>query len=218
MCWVSLASRFRRLPKLILCANASHARFSLRRACTGLESGRLGGCRKGFSWKRLLCLSSGDERALAFISAPSLLLAPGIYMKLVRDLLPCVNLVHGPNMKSRSRRTERVTFKAFHAFWIHRQVFGFEVPADLPRVPSKVLNPREAWTDKESYDATRTKLADMFKKNFTKFVKVMMHTSWNYNAQVRGHSSNELNEAVGIQGMSDTPVTYHAPWAFCSEF
>nr|AIT70089.1 phosphoenolpyruvate carboxykinase [Sargassum horneri] len=50
-------------------------------------------------------------------------------------------------------------------------VFGFEVPQELPNVPSKVLNPREAWSDKASYDATRTKLGDMFKNNFTKFVK-----------------------------------------------
>lgn len=52
------------------------------------------------------------------------------------------------------------------------QVFGFEVPAELPGVPAKVLNPREAWSDKRGYDATRTKLAGMFKDNFTKFVKV----------------------------------------------
>lgn len=52
------------------------------------------------------------------------------------------------------------------------QVFGFEVPTELPGVPTKVLSPRDAWSDKESYDATRTKLAGMFKDNFTKFVKV----------------------------------------------
>lgn len=51
-------------------------------------------------------------------------------------------------------------------------MFGFEVPAELPGVPSNVLNPREAWSDKKGYDATRTKLAGMFKDNFTKFVKV----------------------------------------------
>ncbi|CAN0162722.1 unnamed protein product [Pylaiella littoralis] len=50
-------------------------------------------------------------------------------------------------------------------------VFGFEVPAKLPGVPAKVLSPREAWSDKKGYDATRTKLAGMFKDNFTKFVK-----------------------------------------------
>lgn len=51
-------------------------------------------------------------------------------------------------------------------------MFGFEVPAELPGVPGKVLNPREAWSDKEGYDTTRTKLAGMFKENFGKFVKV----------------------------------------------
>ena len=66
-----------------------------------------------------------------------------------------------------SRRT--ATYRAA----VHvRQVFGFEVPAELPGVPSKVLNPRDAWSDKESYDTTRPKLAGMFKDNFTKFVKV----------------------------------------------
>lgn len=56
------------------------------------------------------------------------------------------------------------------------QVFGFEVPAKLPGVPAKVLSPREAWSDKKGYDATRTKLAGMFKDNFTKFVKVRSRT------------------------------------------
>ncbi|CAN0439925.1 unnamed protein product, partial [Hapterophycus canaliculatus] len=51
------------------------------------------------------------------------------------------------------------------------QVFGFEVPTELPGVPTKVLNPRDAWSDKDGYDATRTRLAGMFKDNFTKFVK-----------------------------------------------
>ena len=52
------------------------------------------------------------------------------------------------------------------------QVFGFEVPTDLSGVPFNVLKPREAWSDKESYNTTRTKLAGMFNANFTKFVKV----------------------------------------------
>ncbi|CAN0326799.1 unnamed protein product [Discosporangium mesarthrocarpum] len=50
-------------------------------------------------------------------------------------------------------------------------VFGFEVPQSLPGVESKVLNPREAWTDKDAYDTTQTKLATMFKENYVKFVK-----------------------------------------------
>ena len=57
------------------------------------------------------------------------------------------------------------------------QVFGFDVPVELPGVPAKVLSPREAWSDKDSYDATRAKLAGMFKDNFTKFVKVSYSSS-----------------------------------------
>lgn len=52
------------------------------------------------------------------------------------------------------------------------QVFGFEVPKKLVGVASKVLIPRDAWSDKASYDATRSKLAGMFKENFVKFVTV----------------------------------------------
>nr|AIT70078.1 phosphoenolpyruvate carboxykinase [Ishige okamurae] len=51
------------------------------------------------------------------------------------------------------------------------EVFGFEVPAELPEVPAQVLNPRAAWSDKEKYDNTRIKLAGMFKDNFKKFIK-----------------------------------------------
>lgn len=52
------------------------------------------------------------------------------------------------------------------------QVFGFDVPEKLGDVPAKVLNPRDAWSDKSAYDETQNKLAGMFKNNFTKFVKV----------------------------------------------
>mmetsp|Transcript_11936 Transcript_11936/g.18045 ORF Transcript_11936/g.18045 Transcript_11936/m.18045 type:complete len:554 (+) Transcript_11936:78-1739(+) len=48
--------------------------------------------------------------------------------------------------------------------------FGFEVPTELPGVPSKLLNPRETWADTSKYDATADKLVGMFKKNYEKFV------------------------------------------------
>lgn len=57
------------------------------------------------------------------------------------------------------------------ADWAVDPVFGFEIPKSLPGIDSKVLNPREAWSDKDAYDAQRLKLAGMFKKNFTKYVK-----------------------------------------------
>ena len=47
--------------------------------------------------------------------------------------------------------------------------FGLNVPADIEGVPSKVLRPRETWSDKSAYDAQAGKLAGMFRENFKKF-------------------------------------------------
>lgn len=51
-------------------------------------------------------------------------------------------------------------------------VFGVAVPKSCPGVPSEVLNPRDTWADKESYDAHAAKLAGLFVENFKKFNNV----------------------------------------------
>ncbi len=63
-------------------------------------------------------------------------------------------------------------------------VFGFQVPVGLvppnlvrsdlgpmglAGVDPKILNPRETWADKTSYDETAARLVEMFQKNFQKF-------------------------------------------------
>lgn len=48
-------------------------------------------------------------------------------------------------------------------------VFHLEVPTSLPEVDSTVLNPRNTWEDKEDYDRTARKLAQMFIDNFKTF-------------------------------------------------
>ena len=48
--------------------------------------------------------------------------------------------------------------------------FGLRIPKALPGVDVAVLNPRNAWTDKEKFDATANKLAGMFIENFVKYV------------------------------------------------
>ena len=47
--------------------------------------------------------------------------------------------------------------------------FGLSVPQSCGNVPASVLNPRDAWNDKDAYDATAEKLVGLFHDNFTKY-------------------------------------------------
>jgi phosphoenolpyruvate carboxykinase (ATP) len=48
-------------------------------------------------------------------------------------------------------------------------VFGLEVPASVPDVPSSVLSPRSTWAEPAAYDAQARKLAAMFRENFEQY-------------------------------------------------
>ena len=48
-------------------------------------------------------------------------------------------------------------------------VFGLQIPKTLDGVESKILNPREAWENKSTYDAESIKLAQHFIDNFKKY-------------------------------------------------
>ena len=49
--------------------------------------------------------------------------------------------------------------------------FGFEVPVSVPGVDATILDPRQTWSDKDEYDATATKLVDLFVANFAQFAE-----------------------------------------------
>jgi phosphoenolpyruvate carboxykinase (ATP) len=49
-------------------------------------------------------------------------------------------------------------------------IFNLQIPKSLNGVDSAILNPRNTWSDKTQYDETRVKLAEMFIKNFKKYV------------------------------------------------
>lgn len=51
------------------------------------------------------------------------------------------------------------------------KVFGLMMPNSCPNVPSEILHPRNTWADKAAYDATASKLADAFNKNFEKYAE-----------------------------------------------
>ena len=48
--------------------------------------------------------------------------------------------------------------------------FKLQIPKTLPNVNSEILNPRNAWKDKDAYQETAVKLAKEFKANFNKFI------------------------------------------------
>jgi ATP-dependent phosphoenolpyruvate carboxykinase len=58
---------------------------------------------------------------------------------------------------------------AAQADFSNDNLFGFDVPESLPGVDAHLLNPRNAWEDKESYDQTAQNLAEMFVENFGQF-------------------------------------------------
>src|SRR5437899_941726 len=54
----------------------------------------------------------------------------------------------------------------------HDEIFNFDVPTTCPGVPPEVLNPRNTWSEKDAYDHSARKLAQMFVENFKKFGNV----------------------------------------------
>ena len=47
--------------------------------------------------------------------------------------------------------------------------FGLSIPTSCPDVPSEILNPRNAWADKDAYDKQAQILAGKFEENFRRF-------------------------------------------------
>ena len=56
-----------------------------------------------------------------------------------------------------------------HATFTTEDAFGLSIPAACPGVPAELLNPRNAWRDKNAYDAQARLLASKFADNFKKF-------------------------------------------------
>ncbi len=54
----------------------------------------------------------------------------------------------------------------------HDEIFNLDIPTECPDVPSEILDPKNTWIDKDSYDLSAKKLAQMFVENFAKFKDV----------------------------------------------
>jgi phosphoenolpyruvate carboxykinase (ATP) len=65
--------------------------------------------------------------------------------------------------------TAALTGKLEHVSYINLPIFNLSVPSQCENVPTEILNPRDTWSDKKSYDDTAKNLASKFIKNFEKF-------------------------------------------------
>ena len=48
-------------------------------------------------------------------------------------------------------------------------IFKVLIPSDCPDVAKEILNPRNAWVNKEAYDKKAYELAEKFENNFSRF-------------------------------------------------
>jgi len=74
----------------------------------------------------------------------------------IKDTRACIDAILDGSIKKSEFKTD--------------PVFGLAFPTKLGKISPSVLNPREAWADKSTFDKTAAKLASMFKSNFHKYV------------------------------------------------
>jgi len=70
---------------------------------------------------------------------------------------------------SRAMVTAAISGELNKVKYIHNDLFNLDVPTSCPNVPSEILDPKNTWIDKDSYDLSARKLAQMFVENFRKF-------------------------------------------------
>lgn len=73
---------------------------------------------------------------------------------------------------SRAMVTAALTGSINDAPYVHNNLFNLDVPSSVDGVPSEILDPRNTWECKDTYDATAEKLAQMFVDNFARFTGV----------------------------------------------
>jgi phosphoenolpyruvate carboxykinase (ATP) len=122
----------------------------------------------------------------ACFGAPFLPLHPSVYGEMLRALIqkhkvPCylVNTgwtggAYGVGKRFPLSVTRQVVKAALSGELINAdmrsdETFGFAVPVELEGVDSKMLNPKQSWSDANAYEVAAAKLLGLFEENFKKF-------------------------------------------------
>jgi phosphoenolpyruvate carboxykinase (ATP) len=122
----------------------------------------------------------------ACFGAPFLPLHPGFYAKMLGDKMREHNVniwmintgwsggAYGVGKRMKLSYTRAMITAALNGeldnveFEAH-PIFGMMMPKTCPNVPREILHPRFTWADREAYDDTAKKLAQMFISNFEKY-------------------------------------------------
>ncbi len=122
----------------------------------------------------------------ACFGAPFLPLHPGFYAKMLGDKMRENNVniwmintgwsggAYGVGNRMKLSYTRAMITAALNGeldnveFEAH-PIFGMMMPKTCPNVPREILHPRFTWADREAYDETAKKLAQMFISNFEKY-------------------------------------------------
>ncbi|KAK4374367.1 hypothetical protein RND71_005044 [Anisodus tanguticus] len=70
------------------------------------------------------------------------------------------------------------------------EVFGLEIPTELEGVPSEILDPVNAWRDKDAYKETLLKLGGLFRKNFEVFANYKIGADNNLTEEILAAGPN----------------------------
>ena len=73
---------------------------------------------------------------------------------------------------SRAMITAALTGELDKVEYRHDELFNLDVPMRVDNVPPEILDPKNTWADKKSYEISAKNLAKMFIENFEKFKDV----------------------------------------------
>ncbi|MFQ5782921.1 MAG: phosphoenolpyruvate carboxykinase (ATP) [Nitrosopumilus sp.] len=73
---------------------------------------------------------------------------------------------------SRAMVTAALSGKLDSVKYTHNDLFNLDIPTEVDEVPPEILDPKNTWVDKNSYDDSAKNLAHMFVENFKKFENV----------------------------------------------
>ncbi len=70
---------------------------------------------------------------------------------------------------TREMITAAINGELDHVHYQEHPIFNLKMPLSCPNVPDNILNPRNTWADKDSYDEKANNLAQAFVKNFEQY-------------------------------------------------